>query len=259
MLLQPFEEQLAPPTKFIQKSNLLGCDINIVSVENERSVALFVIENHTTQLLRIVLLRLVARESYDPMPFINERKAYARYHENLPHLASFCGTGNNVQFLSDTTGTRRWLPFEVESIESPLSSPFDYDGIYSQAYALYQQGFRYWFDRPEIERLQRHNEAYETSRTEHELVFWYFRPPRKGEEGEFMPVGMAMQIVSANISQKINKEMMGHAFIDLGFERKTYRNVRGYIVVRRTPEEISRMRNDLAKETDTHTPDTPVF
>ena len=193
------------------------------------------------------------------MPSINERAAYARYHENRPHLASFCGTGNNVQFLSDTTGTRRWLPFEVDSIESPLSSPFDYDGIYSQAYALYRQGFRYWFDKPEIERLQRHNEAYETSRTEHELVFWYFRPPRKGEEGEFMPVGMAMQIVSANISQKINKEMMGHAFIDLGFERKTYRNVRGYIVVRRTPEEISRMRNDLAKETDTHTPDTPVF
>ena len=193
------------------------------------------------------------------MPSINERAPYARYHENRPHLASFCGTGNSVQFLSDTTGTRRWLPFEIESIESPLSSPFDYDGIYSQAYALYQQGFRYWFDKPEIERLQRHNEAYETSRTEHELVFWYFSPPRKGEDGEFMPVGMAMQIVSANISQKINKEMMGHAFIDLGFERKTYRNVRGYIVVRRTPDEISRMRNDLAKDTDTHTPDTPVF
>ena len=47
------------------------------------------------------------------MPSINERKAYGRYHESLPHLASFCGTGNNVQFLSDTTGTRRWLPFEV--------------------------------------------------------------------------------------------------------------------------------------------------
>ena len=65
------------------------------------------------------------------MPSINEREAYARYHENRPHLASFCGTGNNVQFLSDTTGTRRWLPFEVESIESPLTKPFDYDAIYA--------------------------------------------------------------------------------------------------------------------------------
>ena len=50
------------------------------------------------------------------MPSINERAAYAHYHENRPHLASFCGTGNNVQFLSDPTGTRRWLPFEVANI-----------------------------------------------------------------------------------------------------------------------------------------------
>ena len=193
------------------------------------------------------------------MPSINEREAYARYHENRPHLASFCGTGNNVQFLSDTTGTRRWLPFEVENIESPLSSPFDYDGFYAQAYVLYQQGFQYWFDKPEIERLQRHNEAYESPCTERELVFWYFRPPKQDENGEFMPVGLAMQIVSANISQKITKEGIGHAFIDLGFKRKTYRNVRGYIVVRRSLAETESLRSYLAKETDTHTPDTPLF
>ncbi len=74
-----------------------------------------------------------------------------------------------------------------------------------------------------------------------------------------MPVGLAMQMVSVNISAKISKEALGHAFIDLGFERKTYRNVRGYIVVRRTPEEQKRLRNELASNSDTHTPDTPVF
>jgi len=192
------------------------------------------------------------------MPSINERAAYARYHENRPHIASFCGTGNSQQFLSDTTGTRRWLPFVVESIESPLSSPFDYDGIYSQAYALYRQGFRYWFDKAEIERLQRHNELFESPCTERELVFWNFRPPKDGEQGEFMPVGLAMQIVSGQISAKITKEQMGHAFIDLGFERRTFRNVRGYIVVRRSIAETESLRRELATP-DTHTPDTPVF
>ena len=192
------------------------------------------------------------------MPSVNERAAYARYHECRPHLASFCGTGNNRQFLSDTTGTRRWLPFEVESIESPLSSPFDYDGIYAQAYALYHQGFRYWFEKPEIERLQRHNEQFESPCTERELVFWNFRKPEGGEQGEFMPVGLAMQIVSGQISAKISKEQMGHAFISLGFERKTYRNVRGYVVVRRSSAEIERLRRELVT-VNTHTPDTPVF
>ncbi|MBP3229711.1 MAG: hypothetical protein J6M40_03080 [Prevotella sp.] len=56
------------------------------------------------------------------MPAVDERAAYARYHEHRKHIASFCGTGNNVQFLSDSTGNRRWLPFEIESIESPRSS-----------------------------------------------------------------------------------------------------------------------------------------
>ena len=34
------------------------------------------------------------------------------------------------------------LPFEVESIRSPRDHPFNYAGIYAQAYALYQDGFR---------------------------------------------------------------------------------------------------------------------
>ena len=50
------------------------------------------------------------------MPSIDERAAYAHYHEHRKHIASFCGTGNNTQFLSDPTGNRRWLPFEVASI-----------------------------------------------------------------------------------------------------------------------------------------------
>ena len=192
------------------------------------------------------------------MPAVDERAAYARYHEHRKHIASFCGTGNNVQFLSDSTGNRRWLPFEVESIESPRSSPFNYEGIYSQAYALYRQGFQYWFSPDEIRHLARHNEHYESPCTERELVFWFFRKPHEGEQGEFMPVGLAMQIVSGQISAKISKEQMGHAFISLGFERKTYRNVRGYIVVRRSTAEIESLRSGLASG-DTHTPDTPVF
>lgn len=195
------------------------------------------------------------------MPSINVRAPFERYPKNRPHVASFCGTGNNLQFLSDTTGTRRWLPFEVESIESPLTTPFDYDGIYAQAYALYQEGFQYWFSSEEIQQLTQHNRQFETSCTERDLVFWNFRLPRVDEEGEFIPVALAMQIVGANISQKISKEAMGHAFIDLGFERKTYRNVRGYVAVRRTQQEIDLMRKGLAIATDndTHTLDTPFF
>ena len=191
------------------------------------------------------------------MNSIDERAAYAHFHEHRKHIASFCGTGNNVQFLSDPTGNRRWLPFEVESIESPREHPFDYEGIYAQAYALYQQGFRYWFSREEILKLQEHNRQFETPRLETELVQQYFRRPVGQEPGEFMPVSLALQLVGANITQKLSKEMLGRAFIELGFERKTFRNVRGYVVVRRSAEEMKAWRCSMAQNTDTV--DTPIF
>ena len=191
------------------------------------------------------------------MNSIDERAAYAHFHEHRKHIASFCGTGNNAQFLSDPTGNRRWLPFEVESIESPREHPFDYEGIYAQAYALYQQGFRYWFSREEILKLQEHNRQFETPRLETELVQQYFRRPVGQEPGEFMPVSLALQLVGANITQKLSKEMLGRAFIELGFERKTFRNVRGYVVVRRSAEEMKAWRCSMAQNTDTV--DTPIF
>ena len=193
------------------------------------------------------------------MPSINERAAYERYHECRPHLASFCGTGNNVQFLSDTTGTRRWLPFEVESIDSPLSVPFDYDGIYAQAYALYQQGFRYWFEKPEIERLQRHNQQFETPCLERELIQLYFRKPSEREPGEWISVALALQVVGAGITQKLSTVKLGRAFVDEGFLKKTHKNVRGYVVVRRSAEEMRSLRQAIALQGDTDTDDTPVF
>ena len=182
------------------------------------------------------------------MPSIDERAAYAHFHEHRQHIASFCGTGNNVQFLGDETGNRRWLPFEVESIRSPRDHPFNYAGIYAQAYALYQEGFRYWFSQDEIRQLSEHNRAFETPRLETELVQLYFRQPTEVETGEFMSVARAMQIVSANISQKLSAVHLGRALSELGFRRVKYQGVRGYIVVCRKPDEMQMVQRKMARE-----------
>ena len=193
------------------------------------------------------------------MPSIDERAAYAHFHEHRQHIASFCGTGNNVQFLSDPTGNRRWLPFEVQSIMSPREYPFNYEGIYSQAYALYREGFQFWFSREEVLRLAGHNRQFETPRLEEELVQLYFRAPAPNEPGEFISVAYALQLISANISQKLSTVALGRAFVNQGFRKKTYRNVRGYVVVRRSAEEMLSIRRLMAHEADTDTDDTDVF
>ena len=182
------------------------------------------------------------------MPSIDERAAYAHFHEHRQHIASFCGTGNNVQFLSDETGNRRWLPFEIEQIRSPRDHPFNYAGIYAQAYALYQEGFHYWFSQEDIRRLSAHNRAFETPRLETELVQLYFRQPTEVESGEFMSVARALQIVSANISQKLSAVYLGRALADQGFRRVKYRGVRGYVVVCRNNDEMQMVQRSMARE-----------
>lgn len=192
------------------------------------------------------------------MPSIDERAAYAHYHEHRKHIASFCGTGNNTQFLSDPTGNRRWLPFEVESILSPREHPFHYEGIYSQALALYESGFQYWFTKEEIQELNRHNKQFETPHLEHELVDLYFRRPIDSELGEFISVARALQMISNGISQKLSAVNVGRAFSDLGFKRVRTNSSRGFIVVCRTPEEIKAYQHRLLMDAEPDSePDAP--
>ena len=73
--------------------------------------------------------------------YVDERRAYGRNKVHLPHVASFVATGNNLQVLTDDTGNRRWLPFEVEDIDSPWEADIPYEGIYSQTYALVTRNF----------------------------------------------------------------------------------------------------------------------
>ena len=184
------------------------------------------------------------------MPSIDERAAYAHYHEHRKHIASFCGTGNNTQFLSDPTGNRRWLPFEVESILSPREHPFHYEGIYAQALSLYTSGFQYWFTKEEIQELNRHNKQFETPHLEHELVDLYFRRPIDSELGEFISVARALQMISNGISQKLSAVNVGRAFSDLGFKRVRTNSCRGFIVVCRMSEEIKAYQHRLLMDAE---------
>ena len=185
------------------------------------------------------------------MPTVDERAAYARYKDHLAHIASFCGTGNNTQFLSDPTGNRRWLPFEVKHIKSPRDNPLPYEGIYSQVAYLLNTGYRYWFSQEEIAELAGHNTAFETPRLESELVMLYFRHPVEPEHGEFMTAGRVLQIIGGGISQKLNPVMIGRALSEQGFRKGRYKGVRGYIVCQRSADEIAAAIKTMAIEADT--------
>ena len=171
-------------------------------------------------------------------PSVNLRPVYARYTVRRAHIASFCGTGNNPRFLTDLTGHRRWLPFMIEAIDSPYDHPFDYEGIYAQAYALYRNGFRYWFDDEENAELERHNRQFEEPCIEEELIRTYLRKPYGEERGEFLTATRIIELVGGAVRVTLSPKRIAIAMQRLGYEQRRVLNTRGWNVVILTGDQI---------------------
>ena len=58
------------------------------------------------------------------------RRPYDKYRSELPHRGTLCGTSNSQQFITDDEN-RRYSPWIVESIESPIEHPIDYTHVYA--------------------------------------------------------------------------------------------------------------------------------
>ncbi len=182
--------------------------------------------------------------------YVNERPAYGRNKVRLPHVASFCGTGNNLQFLTDDTGNRRWLPFEVERIDNPWTTTLPYAGMYAQALHLLRSGFRYWFDQQEVDALNDRNRRFEAPNPAKELILMYFKKPAALEKGKYYT---ATQIVARfGPAVRLNVVQVGRAMKELGFESVHTRNGRYWIVEERTANEM----NSILPEPVTDVTDT---
>ena len=186
---------------------------------------------------------------------VNERAAYAYTKERRVRLASFCASGNRRDFLTDITGNRRWLPFEVESIQSPFTTILPYERMYAQAWALAQDPFfSYWFDLDEIEVLEQHNQHFRDESNEEQLLAILFDIPAEGR-GEFMTTAQISErlVTYGNIKQPMALCRLGMVLGKAGFRAVT-RNAgsgraRGWIVYQRDNNEIDTLRRLLKDET----------
>lgn len=171
------------------------------------------------------------------MRTINVRRPYGRFNEVLPHIASFCATGNNRYYLTDRTANRRFLTFEVTHIETPQEYDYQYAGLYAQAYALWQQGFRYWFDEKENRATNERNQAFEAPDSEYELVSKYYRRPIEGEGSKFLTASDVLERLSATV-HGLSAVKIGMALGKLGTPRVRIGGKYGYRLVELTPTDI---------------------
>ena len=182
---------------------------------------------------------------------VNERAAYAYTKERRVRLASFCASGNRHDFLTDITGNRRWLPFEVESIQSPFTTILPYERMYAQAWALAQDPFfSYWFDLDEIDVLEQHNQHFRDESNEEQLLPILFDVPAEGK-GEFLTTAQISErlITYGNIKKPMALSRLGMLLGAHGFQKKTIgvQRLRGWLVYQRSMDEINANKRLYAK------------
>lgn len=129
-------------------------------------------------------------------PVVNTRRPNASAVEELRRYASFIGTSNHKDLLTDTSGSRRYLGVEVTGVIDVVR-PVDYEQLYAQAMAALYHNERYWFDEKEEAIMMEANQEFEQSPVIEQLFLVYYRVAEDDEEGEWM--------LAADLLQRIQK------------------------------------------------------
>lgn len=129
-------------------------------------------------------------------PVVNTRRPNASAVEELRRYASFIGTSNHKDLLTDTSGSRRYIGVGVTGVIDVVR-PIDYEQLYAQAMAALYHNERYWFDEKEEAILTEANQEFEQSPAIEQLFLVYYRVAEDEEEGEWM--------LAADLLQRIQK------------------------------------------------------
>jgi len=179
---------------------------------------------------------------------IRMRKAYGHNNETMPRRASFAGSVNTAQFLNDSTGSRRFLCFELEGIK--YQHNVDINMAFSQALFLFKSGFRYWFDQEEIKNITENNEQYQLHSPEEELLLTWFEPCVREKANVFLNASQ----IAAKLAEKakinitdgtINK--LGKALKKHNFIRLKKNGIAVYALIENTWEDVDN-RNKVVEE-----------
>ena len=150
-------------------------------------------------------------------PMVKYRMPYDKYVEEYPHLASFVASVNGNDFLTDPTGSRRFLPFEVLSIDIEKAKRISMDNVYAEAKALLKSGFRYWFDDDEIAELYRESEDFQVQTAEMELLLRCFEKPTEDESYSLMTTTEILTYLGIYTHQPLVAKRMGEALKKAGY------------------------------------------
>ena len=160
------------------------------------------------------------------------RKSHRSYYSQLPRIASFIGTSNQKELLTDTTGSRRFLCVEVK--QKIDCSGIDHTQLYAQLKAELLSGERYWFTSEEEKEIQENNRAFYKQSPVQEIFHKCFRLPADKKEGRLMTateIFCRLQKKFPAALRGSNASQMGKVLQSLGVQRTHTRQGNAYLVV----------------------------
>ena len=158
---------------------------------------------------------------------VTYRRPFSVFDITRPHLASFAATVNGDDFLTDATGSRRFLSFRIENCDIEKLKEVDLPKAYSEAYQLYISGFRYWFTDEEIKEIDKKNEEFTTTTVELELIEKLYDP--SNEKDEYYSAGEIKLYIESFSRDFISTKRIGEAMAKLGVKRVSRRTETGKI------------------------------
>lgn len=160
------------------------------------------------------------------------RRPYAHFADQMIRRASFVGSINKNSFLADETGSRRFLVFEIETVNT--NHGIDMDRVHAQAYSLFKSGFRYWFDRNETATVNERNREFAVQTTEDELVAQYCTPGSTTGAGvEWYTATEVAEKIALQASYSLNKTSardFGVALTKAGYPKRKLDGINRYSV-----------------------------
>ncbi|MEY3500018.1 MAG: hypothetical protein RL308_1687, partial [Bacteroidota bacterium] len=180
---------------------------------------------------------------------IRMRKAYGHNNETMPRRASFAGSVNTAQFLNDSTGSRRFLCFELEGIK--YQHDVDINMAFSQALFLFKSGFRFWFDQEEIKNITANNEQYQLHSPEEELLLTWFSPCERDKANIFLNASQIASKIAEKAKININDatiNKLGKALKKHNFIRLKKNGLAVYALIENTYEEVDNKNKTVDEE-----------
>ncbi|MBO0951581.1 VapE domain-containing protein [Fibrella forsythiae] len=158
---------------------------------------------------------------------VKVRRPFARKAMPDKRRASFFGSTNQANFLTDETGNVRWLVMQIYDIQHDNGGPkgyarnIDINLVWSQAYALLKNGFFFQMSREEIDQSERHNSQHMLITAEREYISRHFKPAVPQQvDAHFLMAGELVQWLQNRYEGKtggINSRNMGKALQSMGF------------------------------------------